>query len=535
MLGTIVAIVPFGVINAKSFIKVETIDGAISILNNDSVKNITYEKAGKKGGVDVSGNSNSYDFVDLGLDDGTLWATCNVGATKPYEIGDYFAWGETEPKSEYTADNYKWVERVDGTLKYTKYNNDRSLGTFDAKFTLYPEDNAAYVNMGENWTMPSAREWIALSNACEWTWMDNYQGSGISGVLGTSKYNNNTIFLPAGGEIDDTKNPDLCSAGYFMEPSLEYTQIPHAAQFSKTRELTRGANGRRFTGRNVRAILNTDAVKDSSFFMVVNYKNGENVYFDSKDVKEVSIIKEHNEEIDGVTVTVNFGKNAYVDLGLPSGLKWATSNLGASNPKEVGSYFSWGETCAKDTFMRDNYKFFKDTQKGTFYTKYTYPVPEGMEKWVSWYDEKGNFIGDSLCILEHIDDAAYMNWGSNWRIPTIEEMNELIENCEWSLCYNADSSEVIGFEGKSIINNNKIYLPVSGYGYQGGKEWKSLGVYTTSSLNKDSAHEFFAALIGQAYKQDSMGHLTYLDSMEYKKRIMSRNSGFPIRPVYIDK
>ena len=94
-----------------------------------------------------------HEWVDLGLTSGTLWATCNVGATAPEDYGDYFAWGETEPKEDYSWSTYKWCN---GSYKtQTKYCTNSKYGTVDDKTELEPEDDAAFVNWGSTWRMPT--------------------------------------------------------------------------------------------------------------------------------------------------------------------------------------------------------------------------------------------------------------------------------------------------------------------------------------------------------------------------------------------
>ena len=134
-----------------------------------------------------------HEYVDLGLPSGTLWATCNVGASAPEEYGDYFAWGETEPKEVYMWETYKWCNGSEYTL--TKYCTSSDFGTVDDKTELDPEDDAAYVNWGSSWRMPTwEQQWELLEN-CTWTWM---QQNGVNGRLVTGP-NGNSIFLPAAG------------------------------------------------------------------------------------------------------------------------------------------------------------------------------------------------------------------------------------------------------------------------------------------------------------------------------------------------
>ena len=152
------------------------------------VKVVFEEKA-----LSVSGNVDGYDYVDLGLPSKTLWATYNVGASRPEEYGDYFAWGETEPKNYYDWSSYKWCNGTNRTL--TKYCDNSSYGTVDYKTELDLEDDAAYVNWGESWRMPTEDQMEELMLKCTWTWTTN---NGVKGNLVTGP-NGNTIFLPAAG------------------------------------------------------------------------------------------------------------------------------------------------------------------------------------------------------------------------------------------------------------------------------------------------------------------------------------------------
>lgn len=137
--------------------------------------------------------------VDLGLS--VKWAACNVGAGKPEEAGDYFAWGETEPKASYTKDNYKWY---DSNGKLTKYCPNPEYGTVDNKTILDPEDDAATVNLGSTWRTPTRAEWQELIDNCEWTWT-TYNGMNGYNVASRKKgYEGVSIFLPAAGSYRGT-------------------------------------------------------------------------------------------------------------------------------------------------------------------------------------------------------------------------------------------------------------------------------------------------------------------------------------------
>ena len=166
--------------------------------------------------------------VDLGLPSGLKWATMNVGANKPEEYGDYFAWGETEPyyssqnpltwkdgkSSGYYWPSYKWCNGSEYAL--TKYNTNSKYGTVDNKTVLDPKDDAAHVNWGGSWRMPTAKECNELINNCTWTWTSQ---NGVNGRLVTGP-NGKSIFLPAADSRFGTDLRDAGSIGNYWSSSL---------------------------------------------------------------------------------------------------------------------------------------------------------------------------------------------------------------------------------------------------------------------------------------------------------------------------
>ena len=161
--------------------------------------------------VGNSGTINGKDYVDLALPSGTLWATCNVGASKPEEYGDYFAWGETTPKSTYDESTY--FDTDDGGSMFKKYYNNGGVTE------LQPEDDAATANWGSGWKMPSGDQIKELCNSSyttsEWT-----QLNGVYGCKVTSKSNGNSIFLPAAGYRWHDELSYAGSYGYYWSSSL---------------------------------------------------------------------------------------------------------------------------------------------------------------------------------------------------------------------------------------------------------------------------------------------------------------------------
>lgn len=154
-------------------------------------------------------------------------------------------------------------------------------------------------------------------------------------------------------------------------------------------------------------------------------------------------------------------EHEYVDLGLPSGTKWATTNIGANAPEEPGDFFAWGEICAKHHFTIDGYKF---RDKNSLTTKYT------TRKWT-------NAPVDNKTTLEAEDDVATTSWGKAWRMPTSAELNELRQKCtwQWTTHNNIEGCVVTG------PNGNSIFLPAAGI----DERKEGSGNYWSSSLNAD--------------------------------------------------
>lgn len=232
--------------------------------------------------VSESGKAGNYAYVDLGLKSGTKWATYNVGATQPTEYGDYFAWGETQPKEDYSwttykyeADYYKTMNNGRGSwkgcCKYTIadnqyessglenlvawYNSDRVF-IGDKKMTLEPSDDAATVNWGDEWRMPTSTEQQELIDGCDWEWTEDFNGTGIAGRIGTSKVNGNIIFLPAAGVRHDTSlNLTGNHGGYWSSSLFEITSYSADELYFYSDLVYMCGDYDRSYGRSVRAVL----------------------------------------------------------------------------------------------------------------------------------------------------------------------------------------------------------------------------------------------------------------------------------------
>ncbi len=202
--------------------------------------------------VIAGGNShNGHEYVDLGLPSGTLWATCNVGATKPEGYGDYFAWGETSTKSTYSWSTYKYCN---GSYdSQTKYCTKSSYGRVDNKKVLDSSDDAARVNWGGSWRMPTRAEQDELRNKCTWTWttVNGTKGYRVTGPNGKS------IFLPAAGFRYDSSLDYAGANGIYWSSSL-YESSPDGAwslYFNSGGQYTYGIN--RCYGLSVRPVCSS--------------------------------------------------------------------------------------------------------------------------------------------------------------------------------------------------------------------------------------------------------------------------------------
>jgi hypothetical protein len=201
----------------------------------------------------ASGLSNGYEYVDLGLPSGTLWATCNVGTNTPLGYGALFAWGETEPKDDYSLSSYKWYDEG-----YTKY----CAGSFiysdtciveDNKAELELSDDAANANLGGAWRTPTHAEIQELVLSCTWDWKNI---NGVKGHVVTGS-NGNVIFLPAaacngydvnlfGNYWTSTRDSTYSDAAYVLDNSQEEVLS------------NRGAFYLRSYGRSVRPVISKE-------------------------------------------------------------------------------------------------------------------------------------------------------------------------------------------------------------------------------------------------------------------------------------
>lgn len=204
------------------------------------------------GGADMTGDEHEY--VDLGLPSGTLWATCNVGAGKPEEYGDYFAWGETAGykggKTIFDRKSYKYYGGSYAVVR--KYCTNSNYGTVDDRTVLEASDDAATVNWGSGWQMPSPEQFAELIDSSHttatWTSLN-----GVNGMLIVSRSNGNRIFLPAAGCYHD----DMCytdSYGNLWSRSVNTSNLHYGYYLYFNSKHVYVADYSRYSGRSVRPV-----------------------------------------------------------------------------------------------------------------------------------------------------------------------------------------------------------------------------------------------------------------------------------------
>lgn len=178
-----------------------------------------------------------------------------------------------------------------------------------------------------------------------------------------------------------------------------------------------------------------------------------------------------------------------IDLGLPSGTKWACCNVGSSTPEGYGGYYAWGETNEKNDYSEDTY---------TYYNKKT---------------ETYNSLGKDIAGTDY--DVAHVKWGGNWKMPTSAQIKELVDKCTWTSGF----KEINGIKGCVVTgpNGGSIFLPVAGYrDYSYLESVKSEGYYLSSTLDSDG---------------DDGVYFLFLDLTSRYVDSYYRYNGYSVRPV----
>ena len=264
-----------------------------------------------KAAAGIGGSTDNVEYVDLGLPSGNLWAKCNLGASAPEAFGDYYAWGEVEPKQEYTYPNHKWYKEGAPSLGFTKYNNE------DGKLSLEDEDDAVIQKLGNGWRTPTLADFRELTNQ-KYTTIEKTTLNGVAGYQITSKRNKKSIFIPFAG-FKNSQKPQTRAISDDEEVAVCMTnqrridnQVFNCWTFAFEQDRIRRYGKRRYDGISIRPVKGP-----------------------------------------GVPVP-----NDCVDLGLASGVLWAKYNMGTTEPTQPGDYYAWGETSTKKKYYSDNYKYY---------------------------------------------------------------------------------------------------------------------------------------------------------------------------------
>lgn len=227
-----------------------------SIINSNNAKSIVNQVSPTTSvayNQVISGKVGQYNYVDLGLS--VMWATCNLGSSKPSDSGQFFSWGEVTSKPDYTWITYTLL--IDGTNKdnarFKKYNIDNNSGIVDNLFKLETTDDAAYVMWRDKWRMPTKEEFDELVINCTWKWT---KVDGVPGYVITSKkrgFESNSIFLPAAGYYQKKTVQKNGERGCYWSSSLgNYSHSAVYLGFNSSTERT--YNDERYIGRSIRPV-----------------------------------------------------------------------------------------------------------------------------------------------------------------------------------------------------------------------------------------------------------------------------------------
>ena len=486
----------YGVTNLGSDHAVATLQGTtitiVAVSAGDAQVVVTDMQSGQKVIIDISvtasGDALAYPscpdgnhphMIDLGLPSGVKWACCNIGSDKPEKAGEYYAWGETSPQWYVHSGHYSMDSSGTSGLWFsmTKYCIDSAQGTVDNKISLDLADDVAHKKLGGTKRMPSMDEMNELLSQCQLE-KTTVNGANVCKFTGP---NGNSIFLPTTGywsygELEYTGN-----TGEYWSRSLDL-EFNHKARilYFSDYDDTQESSSERYKCKQVRAVMApavagqtslVDFKLASAFNFQINIgesktitiQSGNGVYSATSKVEGLltCAVNTSNIVVTGVspgttalTVTDKLsGQDIMltvtvcplaetpaeaIDLGLPSGTKWAAHNIGATAPEAAGSYFAWGETGEKSAFSWENYLYGRDDMD---------------------VDDIGKDIAGTVY------DVASQKWGGSWRLPTDAQMSELIQYCttEWTTVGGVNCQKVTGPNGKFII------LPAAGT-YYGGKK-----------------------------------------------------------------
>lgn len=433
-----------------------------------------------KAAAGIGGSTDKVEYVDLGLPSGNLWAKCNLGASAPEAYGDYYAWGETKPKQEYTNSNHKWYKEGAPSLGFTKYNNE------DGKLSLEDEDDAVIQKLGNGWRTPTLADFRELTNQ-KYTTIEKTTLNGVAGYQITSKRNKKSIFIPFAGFRNDKPQTREISSDQTVAVCMTNQrriddQVFNCWSFAFEQDRIRRYGKRRYDGISIRPVKGP-----------------------------------------GVPVPKNC-----VDLGLASGLLWAKYNMGATEPTDRGNYYAWGETSTKKKYNGSSYKHFKTDDYDNVKKIYKYNEGDGKEVLDLEDDAARANLGVGYRIPTKADWEELLE-DCKWEAVTVTLPIELDPAQKKSVA----RWKVTG------PNGNYIILPATGgvkrTGVYFGHEYFDYDTfYTTANLYPakespdDEKYEYAVALTWPIYaKETSSGSIK-----EPSFRLTYRPYGVVVRPVF---
>ena len=369
----------------------------------------------------ATGKVNGHEWIDLGLPSGTRWATCNVDATRPSQAGGLYAWGEKTTKTSYMPDNSK--------------THNKDIEDFSGNATY----DVATAKWGKGWRMPTKEEFDELVRYCPFPRYEQLDGRW--GQRFTNRLNGRSIFLPATGFKEyGSKHQEASGCGlYWTSTPQGEAHLNGAHQYHFGAALGEMGHGERSSGYGIRPVIDNDA-------MITIPSQGET------------------------------NGHQWVDLGLPSGTKWATCNMNASSSEDFGETYAWAEvTPASDTTSPKNNVKNKEMMGIAGSTRY---------------------------------DAATAQWGKGWRIPSRRNFEELMENCTWEY---TTLGRLKGCKVTSKVNGNYIFFPLP-------MLEESISYWASTPSYDDSA-ESLSIIISQSTKRVGISTIT------------ERTMPCPIRPV----
>ena len=341
-------------------------------------------------------------------------------------------WASTNlgaPRPLDTGSFYGWGETgvLKTTFSWATYQHSQSGTSIVKKYNatdglmhLLPEDDAVHQLLGGQWRIPSIQEWDELKTQCDWDPV--YDNNVRIGYCITSRKNNNYFFLPCSGQKSGNV---VYHAGY-------------AKYWSSSRE---GTFDGAYVPSKARA-LNEDRYGPNNR----SYGSDRCLGMPLRGVLGSGTAQTESSEL--------------VDLGLS--VKWATCNIGASSPQDPGEYFAWGEIRTKSEYTWATYDFSREANT----------------------DMKKYNGTDNLQAADAEEDIVHVRYGGNWRMPTLNELNELRNNCTWQEI--KENDVLVAYKIVSKTNYNYIYLPVTGY--KQGSELKDehRAHYWTGTRNDNS-------------------------------------------------